>query len=63
MDKGAFRRQFISSGQLPGQRLPLIRQQFAEAIDRMAHNPAEHVVEVFPGIDIAVFAGLDETHV
>jgi hypothetical protein len=48
---------------LSSQRLPLIGQQFSEAIDRMPHDPAEYVVEVFPGIDIAVFAGLDQTHV
>jgi len=29
----------------------------------MPHDPAEHVIEVFPGIDVAVFAGLDQTHV
>jgi len=25
----------------------------------MAHDPAEHVVEVLPGIDVTVFTGLD----
>jgi len=28
----------------------------------MVHNPPEHVVEVLPGIDFAVLAGLNEAH-
>lgn len=48
---------------LPRLRLPLIGQELPEFADRMAHNPTEHVIEVFPWIDIAVFAGLDETHI
>jgi hypothetical protein len=32
-------------------------------MNRMTHDPAEHIIEILPGIDIAVFAGLDEAHV
>jgi len=45
-----------------GQRLPLVGEELSQPGDRMAHDPPEHVVEVLPGIDFAVFAGLDEAH-
>lgn len=29
----------------------------------MRHNPAEHVVKIFPWIDVEIFAGLNQTHI
>jgi hypothetical protein len=45
-----------------GQRFPLVREELPQAIDRMAHDPPEHVVEVLPGVDSTVLAGSDEAH-
>ena len=41
-----------------GQRLALIRKQLSQSSDRVAHNPTEHVVEVFPRADAVRFARL-----
>ena len=48
---------------IPGCGRPLIGKQFSQATDGVAHDSSEHVVEVFPGVDAAVFAGLDEVQV
>jgi len=44
------------------QGFPLVGQKFPQSADRVAHDSPQEVVEVFPGIDVAVFAGLDEAH-
>jgi hypothetical protein len=41
----------------------LIGEQFSEPGDRVAHNPAKHVVEVFPRVDAESFARLDQPEV
>lgn len=46
------------SGGMPGERLPLIGEQFPKPSDRVAHDAAEHVVEVLPRVNAAGFAGL-----
>ena len=45
-----------------GQWSPLVGQEFPEPADRVAHDSPEEVVEVFPGVDVTVLAGFDETH-
>ena len=45
-----------------GKRFPEIGKQLAQTLRRMAHNSAEHVVKILPGIDIEVFAGFNEAH-
>lgn len=40
--------------------MPLIREKFSEPVDRVAHDAAEHIVEVFSGINITGLAGLDD---
>ena len=44
------------------QRFPLVRQKFPQPADWVAHDSPQEVVEVFPGIDVAALAGLDEAH-
>ncbi len=42
--------------------LPRVGEELPQAIDRMAHAPPEHVVEVLPGIDPAGFTGSKQPH-
>jgi hypothetical protein len=40
--------------------LPLVGEQLPEVVDWMAHDAAEYIVKVLPGIDVARLAGLDQ---
>jgi hypothetical protein len=40
--------------------LPLVWEQLPEVVDWMAHDAAEYIVKVLPGIDVARLAGLDQ---
>jgi hypothetical protein len=44
-----------------GQGLPSVGEELSQAIDRVAHDPAEHIIEVLPGIHPARLAGMQET--
>ena len=43
-----------------GQGLPPVGEELSQAVDRMAHDPAEHVIEVLPGIHSARLAGMHQ---
>ena len=44
-----------------GERLPLVGEQLPETADRMAHDSTEHIIKVFPWIEVAGLARLYQT--
>ena len=46
-----------------GEGSPLIGKQLSEPGNRVAHNPMEHVVEIFPRVDAARFTRLYQAQV
>ena len=46
-----------------GNRFPLIREKLPEPADRMTHDSPQHVVKVFPGVDPASLARLDQAQI
>jgi hypothetical protein len=48
---------------IPGKGLPLVREELPKTSDRMAHDLAEQIIKILPGIHSAGLAGLNQAKI